>query len=142
MHMDAWIWWLIAAAVLLGAEMLTGTLMLAMVGAGAGAAAIVAGLGAAPVWQVVAFVVVSLVMAVVVRPLAIKGKSPVPELRTGVEALRGADAIVVEAVSPDGGLVRIGADVWTARPFDGDSTYAPGDRLMVLEIQGATALVG
>lgn len=135
-------WWLIAGAVLLGAEMLTGTLMLAMVAAGAGAAAIVAGLGAATVWQVAAFVVVSLVMIVVVKPLAITGRTQAPELRTGVEALRGEDAIVVDAVSPDGGLVRIGADVWSARPYDGDSTYPPGERLMVLEIQGATALVG
>ncbi len=127
---------------LLGAEMLTGTLMLAMVAAGAGSAAIVAGLGGAPLWQVVALVVVSLVMTVVVRPLAMKGESRKPELRSGVEALRGADAIVVDPVSPDGGLVRIGADVWSARPYDGDSTYEPGERLMVLEIQGATALVG
>jgi hypothetical protein len=31
--------------------------------------------------------------------------------------------------------------VWTARPYDEDETFEPGQRVQVLQIRGATALV-
>ncbi len=37
--------------------------------------------------------------------------------------------------------VRIDGEVWTARPYDEDETYEPGQRVSVLQIRGATALV-
>lgn len=140
--MDAWVWWAIATALLLGAELLTGTLVLAMIGAGTAAAAVAAGLGAGTWWQLGAFLVVSAVMLAVVRPVARRHMSEPRELRTGAAALVGSEAVIVDAVGPAAGTVRIGSDVWTARPFDGESEFDSGERVYVLEIRGATAMVG
>lgn len=140
--MDTWVWWAIATAVLLGAELLTGTLVLAMIGAGTLAAAVAAGLGAGTWWQLAAFLAISAVMLVVVRPVARRHMTEPRELRTGAAALVGSEAVIVDAVGPDAGTVRIGSDVWTARPLDGETEFAPGQRVYVLEIRGATAMVG
>jgi len=63
-------------------------------------------------------------------------------IRTGVAALQGANALVLEAVDPRDGRVKIGGEVWSARSYDGDSTYEPGETVQVIAIEGVTALVG
>jgi membrane protein implicated in regulation of membrane protease activity len=63
------------------------------------------------------------------------------ELRTGTAALVGKTGTVVESVNRDAGCVRIDGEVWTARPYDEDEAYEPGQRVQVLQIRGATALV-
>ena len=37
--------------------------------------------------------------------------------------------------------MKIEGEVWTARSFDEDQTFDPGERVEVVEIRGATALV-
>jgi membrane protein implicated in regulation of membrane protease activity len=45
-------------------------------------------------------------------------------------------------VSADGGRVRLGGEVWSARTYgDDDAVFEPGSRVDVLKIEGATALV-
>ena len=39
------------------------------------------------------------------------------------------------------GCVRIGGEVWTARSYDEDDVIDAGERVQVVEIRGATALV-
>jgi membrane protein implicated in regulation of membrane protease activity len=63
------------------------------------------------------------------------------ELRTGTAALVGSSALVLERVDRDGGLVKLGGETWTARTFDDDRVFEPGERVSVLQIQGATALI-
>ena len=41
----------------------------------------------------------------------------------------------------DGGQVKIGGEVWTARAYDEDEVFEPGARVEVMKIDGATALV-
>jgi membrane protein implicated in regulation of membrane protease activity len=53
----------------------------------------------------------------------------------------GARAVVLERVDADGGSVKIGGEVWTARSYDEDSVIEPGVRVEVMKIDGATALV-
>jgi len=77
----------------------------------------------------------------VARPLAMRHIRQPPLLRTGTAALVGRTASVVEEVSADGGQVRIGADLWTARPYDETLVIPVGVRVDVLNIEGATALV-
>lgn len=139
--MEPWLFWLIAAGVLVGVEVFTGTLILAMVAVGALAGAGVAAVGADPVWQFLTFAAVSALMVGVVRPVARRHLQSPRALRTGAAALVGEYAVVVKAVDGDGGRVKIGGDVWTARAYDGEAAYAVGDRVQVLEIEGATALV-
>ncbi len=62
-------------------------------------------------------------------------------MRTGAAALVGARAVVLEEVSANAGCVKIGGEVWTARPFDDDEVFPAGARVEVLKIEGATALV-
>jgi membrane protein implicated in regulation of membrane protease activity len=44
-------------------------------------------------------------------------------------------------VDADGGRVKIGGEVWSARSMSEDEVIEPGSRAVVLEIKGATALV-
>ena len=41
----------------------------------------------------------------------------------------------------NGGCVKIGGEVWSARAYDEDEVMEPGTRVDVLKIDGATALV-
>ena len=140
--MDPWVWWIIAAAVLLGVELATGTLVLAMLAAGALAGAGAAALGG-DVWvQVLAFAGVGALMLAVVRPVARRHLQQPLALRTGAAALVGEYAVVLAATDGEDGRVRIGSDVWSARAYDPDATFDPGERVQVLKIEGATALIG
>ena len=64
-------------------------------------------------------------------------------MRTGTAALIGRTAQVVERVSndEDRGTIKLEGEVWTARSFDDDHVFEPGQRVAVVEIRGATALV-
>ena len=48
---------------------------------------------------------------------------------------------MLERVDRDGGQVKIGGEIWTARSYDEDETFEPGARVEVMKIDGATALV-
>jgi membrane protein implicated in regulation of membrane protease activity len=136
-----WVVWLIAAAVLGVAELLTTTFALALVAVGAVAAAIASALGANGGIQVVAFVVVSLAGIVLIRPLGLKRLQRHPTLRTGTAALVGMTGLVLSEVGPHGGRIRIGGEEWSARPYDEMSVIPSGSTVDILQIKGATALV-
>ncbi|MGH3398878.1 MAG: NfeD family protein [Streptosporangiaceae bacterium] len=139
--MGTWIVWLIIAAVLGAVEIVTVTLAFGLVAVGALAAAVAGAAGAPLGAQFGAFAVVSVVGLGVARPLAMRHVRQPPLLRSGTAALVGRSATVTEEVSADGGRVRIGADVWTARPYDETLVIPAGTRVDVLHIEGATALV-
>ena len=139
--MHLWVVWLIAAAVLGVAEVLTATFGLGLVAVGALAAALASALGASGVIQLAVFVAVSLVGVVVIRPLALKRLRRRPTLRTGTAALVGSTGYVLDDVSPQGGRIRIGGEEWSARPYDEMSVIPSGSTVDVLQIKGATALV-
>ena len=140
--MDAWILWLIAAGVLVVAELLTTSLVFAMIAGGATSAAVVAAHGGSTPLQVAAFAVVSMVLLLGVRPIARKHLHTPSSIRTGVAALVGAEAEVLQAVTGRDGRVKLSGEIWSARAYDGQSEYAPGESVRVIEISGATALVG
>jgi membrane protein implicated in regulation of membrane protease activity len=141
--MSGWVLWVVAAGLFGIGEMLTTSFFLAPFAAGAGAAAIVdvAGAGELAAWIV--FVVVSLLILVVVRPIARSHLKTPPALRTGSAALIGKQAIVLERIANHEGVgcVKIDGEVWTARAFDDDEVIEQGKRVDVVEIRGATALV-
>ena len=139
--MDAWIWWLAVAGALGLVEVATTTLVFAMLAGGGAAAALSAGLGGGTVIQVVAFVVVSLALLGLVRPIARRHLMATPETRTGVAALVGRTATVVARVDGRDGRVKIGGEVWSARAYDGESSFEIGQQVDVALIDGATALV-
>jgi len=59
----------------------------------------------------------------------------------GIDAIRGASALVVEEVDADHGMIKIDGELWRARPYDATQSFAAGERVRVIEIKGATAMV-
>lgn len=133
--------WLIAAAALGAAEMLTTTLALGLVAVGALAAALAEAVGGGPVTQVVVFVAVSLAGIVLIRPVALRRLQRRSTFRTGAAALVGQTGYVLADVTPHDGRIRIGGEEWSARPYDEMSVIPAGSTVDVLQIRGATALV-
>lgn len=138
---DEWVWWLVAAVGLGIPLVLTAMPEFGMLAIGAAAGAITAALGGGPVAQVVVFAVVSTALIVVVRPVAKRMRAERPELASGVDALKGQRAVVLERVDDHGGRVKIGGEVWSARTLDAGDAHEPGSRVDVVEIDGATAIV-
>jgi membrane protein implicated in regulation of membrane protease activity len=139
--MPAWVVWAVAAAVLAAGEAASAALVLGPVALAAAVAAIVAAAGGGIAIQVIAFVLGSIAALGVLRPIARRHLRLPAHMRTGAAALIGCSATVLEEVNRDGGRVKIGGEVWSARSFDDDQVIEPGDRVEVLKIDGATALV-
>ncbi|MFJ9036628.1 NfeD family protein [Streptomyces sp. NPDC102406] len=138
---DAWVWWLIGAAALGIPLVITAMPELGMLSVGAVAGAVTAGLGGGVILQVLVFAVVSCALIAVVRPIAARHRAQQPELATGIEALKGRQAVVVERVDGSGGRIKLGGEIWSARTLDGDAAYEPGRQVDVVDIEGATAIV-
>jgi len=139
--MSDWVIWMLAAAALVGGEMLTLSLFLGPLSLAAVLAALVALGGGSVELQVAAFVAGSVASLAIVRPIARRHLRAPPHTRTGAAALIGQTATVLERVDRDRGMVKIGGEVWTARAYDEDHVMEPGARVEVLKIDGATALV-
>jgi membrane protein implicated in regulation of membrane protease activity len=133
------IWWLIAGAALVIAELFTGTFVLLMLGIGALAAGVVGLFGASGWVMAMVFAVVSALSLWLLRPWINKRFGRGREM--GLAVIEGADVLVVERVTRDSGMVKIEGELWRARPYDVDQTYEPGERVRVVKVDGATALV-
>ena len=139
--MMAWIIWLIVAAVLGVAELMTTTFALGIIAVGALVAAGVGAMGLGLPFQLLAFVVASAAGLGFVLPVARRHIKQPPLLKTGPAALVGRSARVLEEVTEHGGRVRIGGEEWSARAYD-ESLIIPVGRVVdVMQIEGATALV-
>ncbi|MEV5156597.1 NfeD family protein [Streptomyces werraensis] len=142
MDIDAWLWWLIGAAALGIGLVITAMPELGMLAVGAVAAALVSGIfGGGAVAQVAVFAVVSTALIAVVRPIARRHRSQRPELATGVDALKGKQAVVLERVDGSGGRIKLAGEVWSARALDTGRSYEVGQEVDVVDIEGATAVI-
>lgn len=140
--MQAWVIWLLVSVGLVIAELFSLDLVLIMFAAGALAAAGAAGVGAPLFAQALVFAIVSVLALVLARPMAQRKLQPeAHHTRTGIEALKGSSAVVLEQVDEHSGLVKIGGEQWTARVFDATQVLEPGQKVQVIDIKGATALV-
>src|SRR3954469_3774977 len=139
--MPAWVVWAVVAAIFAAGEAATAALVLGPLAVAAAVAAIVAAGGADAGLQIVAFVLASAASLLFLRPLALRHMRVPPHVRTGTAALVGSGATVLEQVNRDGGRVKIGGEIWSARSYDEDQVIEPGTRVEVLKIDGATALV-
>lgn len=141
--MEPWLAWLIAALALGVLELLTGgTLVLIMLAGGALAGSAAAAVTDNAFLPWVVFSVVSVGLLVLVRPVAANHTRQPAQLRSGVDRLVGQPAEVLAAVDGHDGRVKLHGEIWSARAFDGQTTFTPGQTVHVLQIDGATALVG
>jgi membrane protein implicated in regulation of membrane protease activity len=142
--MDAWILWFIAAAVFGVGELHTNGFYLLPFALGAVLAAVLSLLGVGALLSAVAFIAASGLVVGALRPVALRHRRLPPAIRTGAAALVGRRATVLERIVNDEGVgcVRIeGGEVWTARSLDEDEVIEAGERVEVVDIKGATALV-
>jgi membrane protein implicated in regulation of membrane protease activity len=139
--MALWIIWLILAAVLGVAELVTVTLTLGLLAVAAGAAAVVGAFGIPVPFQILTFVVAAGAGLGLARPIAVRHLKQPPPLRTGTAALVGRRALVLREVNGHDGRVRIGGEEWSARSYDETLVIAPGTTVDVIQIEGASALV-
>ena len=139
----AWIVWLVAACLLGIGEMHQGGFYLAPFAIGAALAAVVSLLGVGALLSALLFVAASGVVFGTLRPVARRHRRLPPSIRTGAAALVGKPAIVIERIANGEGVgcVKIDGEVWTARSYDEDELIDAGERVEVVEIRGATALV-
>jgi membrane protein implicated in regulation of membrane protease activity len=139
--MAGWLIWVIIAGVLGVAELHSATLVLGMLAVAAVPAAVAAAVGVPAAAQVLIFAICSVLLLGVVRPVARRHRHLPAGLRTGAAALVGRQGIVVSAVDDQGGQVRIGGEIWSARLYAPGEPAAVGAPVDVLAIDGATALV-
>lgn len=133
--------WLIAGVVLVAAEVISGELVLLMLGAAAVGTAGVAALGA-PLWlDAVVFAALSGGLVLLARPALKRRLEQGSTVQTNVNALIGARATVESTVDAQDGRVRIGGDVWSARALDETQVLETGRTVTVMEISGAVAVV-
>ena len=142
--MSDWQIWIIAAALLLVAEMFTTGFWLACVAIGALAAAAVALLPVGLMTQVIAFAAAAVTSLVGLRPaLARRFLHPPGELRTNVDALLGKTGIVTEAFDPVTRLGRVTVDGenWRGALLEGQRALSPGTRVVIVQVDGSTVVV-
>jgi membrane protein implicated in regulation of membrane protease activity len=140
---DAWILWLVAACILGAGELHTGGFFLAPFAIGAAAATVLSLAGVPTAAAVIVFLAASGLVFLTLRPVAMRHRRLPPPIRTGAAALVGRPAVVLERIANNEGVgcVKIDGEVWTARSYDEDEVIDAGERVEVVEIRGATALV-
>jgi len=139
--MPGWAIWLVVAAVLIGVEVFSLTFLFGPLALAALLAALVAALGGGAVFQIIVFALAAAGSLVLLRPIALAHLRTAIPARTGAAALVGQSALVLERVDANAGQVKLAGEVWSARSYDGERAFEPGERVSVLEIKGATALV-
>jgi membrane protein implicated in regulation of membrane protease activity len=134
--------WL-AVAILLGiAELFSLDLILGMLALGALVGMVTALLGAGIAVSAIAAAIASVACLALVRPPLIKRLHSGPELSLGHGKLVGQQGMVTERITGlEAGRIKVGGEIWTARPYDETLAIEPGQTVEVLEIRGATAYV-
>jgi len=136
--------WIVIGIALAIAEAFTATLLIIFFAVGAFAAAGAAALGAPFLVQAIVFALASGVSVAALRPIILRhAKSALETGDTpfGIEAMQGSHGTVMEEVDGEHGMIKLEGEIWQARSFDGTEKYLPGERVRVVKVIGATAIV-
>ncbi|GAB7047118.1 NfeD family protein [Catenuloplanes indicus] len=137
--------WIALGAVLAVAEIFTVSLFLIMFAVGAFAAAGAAALGFGVAVQLAVFAGVSAATVAAFWPLVrrhrLGGADGGDPHHFDAQGLEGETALVLDRVDGEHGQVKIGGELWTARPFDDTESYEAGERVRVIKVRGATVYV-
>lgn len=140
---ENWQWiWVVAAVVLAIGELLTAGFFLLPFAVGAAAAAILAFAGASPVWQLLAFTIISVGFLVLLQRFARRREDDDLPARAGADRYHGRTAIVVEPVYrlTGAGQVRMETENWRATT-DSDQEIPAGVEVRVIEVRGTRLVV-
>ena len=133
--------WLIFAVAMIVIEMMTMGLTTIWAAGGAIAALLTALFTDNFLWQALVFAVVTLILVIVTRPLAVRRLNN-RTVRTNVDALIGQDAVAqtdVEELSR--GEVKVDGKVWMAVPARGSAPICKGDVVKVSAVEGVKLIV-
>ncbi len=135
-------WWTLVAVLLIIIEILTAGFMLGSLGVAAFVTAIVAYIGFPIEFQLVVFIVASLVIFFTLRPLAKKYLSPKKKVETNVNRLIGRKAVVIETIDNfrQTGRVKIDGDDWRART-ETQEVIPVGREVIIKVVDSATLIV-
>ena len=135
-----YIFWGVLFVILLLAEAATTVFISIWLAAGALVAFFLAVFGLSFTIQCAAFVIISLILFTLTRPMVQKLRKTAP-VATNADSLIGMDGIVKTPINPfENGRVRVNNLEWSARSVSGDPIEA-GTRIVVEKIEGVTLLV-
>lgn len=134
--------WLLLAAIFIVIELVTLGLTTIWFAGGAFVAAIAGACGANLVVQVILFLVVSIVLLVLTRPIAVKHLDSKIE-KTNSEALIGQTAVVSQEINNVNatGQAKINGMEWTARAKNDGAIIPVGTNVTIVEISGVKLIV-
>lgn len=134
--------WLLLAAIFIVVELATLGLTTIWFAGGAFVAAIAGACGASLPIQVVLFMVVSIVLLVLTRPIAVKHFDSKIQ-KTNSEALIGQTAVVTQEINNVNatGQAKINGMDWTARAKNENEVIPIGTNVTVVEISGVKLIV-
>ena len=133
--------WLAVFVLLIVIELATMGLTTIWFAGGAVAGFIASMLGANVVIQAVVFFVVSIVLLIFTRPLAVRYINS-NKTKTNIDGLIGQEALVLEEINNirETGCARLEGKEWTARSVD--DTVIPADTVVIVErIEGVKLIV-
>lgn len=92
-------------------------------------------------WQILLFLIISSVLLIFTRPIAVK-KLKVGREKTNTDSLIGEKALVIKEITEfEKGLVKIRGMEWSAQSIDG-KPIAKDETCIVERIEGVTVVVG
>ena len=136
-------YWLIAAIVLVILEIMTAGFGVICFAIGAAFSALVSGLGGSLTWQVVVFVVVSMLAFIFLRPVVIRFLDKKSKnVKTNADALIGRKGVVSECIDAEQhtGRVAIDGDDWKAISEDG-SVIEKGTDVEIIKLDSIIVTV-
>ena len=134
--------WLIVLAVFLVIEAITVGLTTIWFAGGALVAAIASGAGAGILVQWILFLVISLVLLIFTRPIAMRYLNT-NRTRTNAESLIGKEAVVTQTIGnlKNQGQVIVGGIEWTARTDDNEKMIEKDTVVEIERIEGVKLIV-
>ena len=141
--MDSWVYiWIVLILVTVILEAATMQLTCIWFTFGALGAWLISICGGAIWLQLIVFCVVSLLLLLFTRPLALKYLKPKTE-KTNADAVPGKIGVVVSPVRPIEGIgqVKVEGLIWSAKPEDGLQTFEIGERVEVVRIEGVKIVI-
>lgn len=136
------VFWIVVLIISIIVEVISLGLTSIWFAGGALVAAAVAALGL-PLWlQILVFVVVTLVLLVFTRPVAVKYFNK-ERVRTNVESLIGRQAIVISEISNIQGIgqVTVSGQEWSARSYEEEKQIGVGAVVRIVAVSGVKLIV-
>ncbi len=140
--MPNYIFWIVAIIVLSVIEAATYALLTIWFIGGAIVALIATMLHLSLAWQISLFVITSVVLLILVRPMAAKNLTTNRE-RTNADRVVHMHGVVTHEINnqKNEGLVLVGGQTWSAKNASGDAVIAKGANVIIRQIAGVKVLV-